>query len=303
MKRIILTESQYKRLVKQKLSGYIVYCDPKDEYDATIDIRSYLDHLSQNLWLKYNVHTYVKKIEDGIVYLEMDKYNEEQKNYISGFIDRWVDDRVVTIPNDKKVGDYDYFSGLVWNYDDEEIEDVEDTEDKEKIKVDPDHTTTVTSPKISLGTETKKGSTCRLSSKPQKNRWGNPHHGYDIVGPFKKSVIVSNKEGVVTYAHKCGGYGNLVEIDHGGGELSAYGHLEVIYVKKGQKITVGTPIGLEGSTGKSDGVHLHFEERVPRPEGKKDRCGKGSPYNEVNGWGTVRPISVVDNYFYYQEEL
>lgn len=128
MKRIILTESQYKRLVKQKLNEYIVYSDPKDEYDATPDIRLYLGTLGQNLWLKHNVDTYVKKIEDGIVYLEMDKYNEEQKNYISGFIDRWVDDRVVTIPNDKKVGNYDYFSGLDWNYDwgDEDITVIDD---------------------------------------------------------------------------------------------------------------------------------------------------------------------------------
>ena len=131
MKRIILTGSQYKRLVKQKLNEYIVYSDPKDEYDATPDIRLYLGTLGQNLRLKHNVDTYVKKIEDGIVYLEMDKYNEEQKNYISGFIDRWVDDRVVTIPNDKKVGNYVYFSGLDWDYSDEEIEDVEDSEEIE----------------------------------------------------------------------------------------------------------------------------------------------------------------------------
>ena len=79
MKRIILTESQYKRLVKQKLNEYIVYSDPKDEYDATPDIRLYLGTLGQNLWLKHNVDTYVKKIEDGVVYLEIGKYNEEQK--------------------------------------------------------------------------------------------------------------------------------------------------------------------------------------------------------------------------------
>jgi len=100
MKRIILTESQYKRLVKQKLNEYIVYSDPKDEYDATPDIRLYLGTLGQNLQLKHNVDTYVKKIEDGIVYLEMDKYNEEQKNYISGFIERWVE---YTPEADKKV--------------------------------------------------------------------------------------------------------------------------------------------------------------------------------------------------------
>lgn len=113
----------------------IIYSDPKDEYDATPKIRKYLGTLSQNLTLKYNVDLYVKKIEDGIVYLEMDKYNEEQKNYISNFIDRWVNDSVLTIKNDKKVGDYDYFSGNKWNYDDEEITDVEDTEEIEDLKI------------------------------------------------------------------------------------------------------------------------------------------------------------------------
>ena len=128
MKRIILTERQYKRLVRQKLNESIIYSDPKDEYDEGPTIREYLGTLSQNLWIKHNVDTYVKKIEDGVVYLEMDKYNEEQKNYISYFIDRWVDDRVLTIKNDKKIGDYDYFSGLDWDYDTEEIEDVEGSE-------------------------------------------------------------------------------------------------------------------------------------------------------------------------------
>jgi hypothetical protein len=143
MKRIILTESQYKRLVKQKLNEYVIYSDPKDVYGATPDIRTYLDTLSQNLMAYHNVDTYVKKIENGVVYLEMDKYNEEQKNYISNFIDIWVDDLLLTIKNDEKIGDIDYFSGNKWDYRDEEIEDVEgseylsdeDTEEIEDVEV------------------------------------------------------------------------------------------------------------------------------------------------------------------------
>lgn len=128
MKRIILTESQYKRLVKQKLNEYIVYSDPKDEYDATPDIRLYLGTLGQNLKIKYDINTYVSKIEDGIVYLVADKYNEEQKKTISDIIDYWIK---YTPEDDEKIGEIDYFSGLDWDYDDEEIEDVEDTEEIE----------------------------------------------------------------------------------------------------------------------------------------------------------------------------
>ena len=128
MKRIILTESQYRRLVKQKLNEYIVYSDPKDEYDATPNIRLYLGTLGQNLKIKYDINTYVSKIEDGIVYLVADKYNEEQKKTISDIIDYWVK---YTPEDDEKIGDTDYFSGLDWDYGDEEIEDTEEIEDVE----------------------------------------------------------------------------------------------------------------------------------------------------------------------------
>ena len=131
MKRIILTESQYKRLVKQKLNEYIVYSDPKDEYDATPNIRLYLGTLGQNLKIKYDINTYVSKIEDGIVYLVADKYNEEQKKTISDIIDYWIK---YTPEDDEKIGDIDYFSGLDWDYDDEEIEDTEEIEGKENIE-------------------------------------------------------------------------------------------------------------------------------------------------------------------------
>lgn len=143
------------------------------------------------------------------------------------------------------------------------------------------------------------------TSPPQANRWGKQHHGYDIVGPYSghKCLIVCNKPGVITNASRCGGYGNLVEIRHNDGTYSAYAHLHKIYVTLGQNISVGDVIGVEGNTGGSFGRHLHFEERVLRPKGFKNRCGVGSPYNEVYGYGEgkVKPISNLNNYFYFQE--
>lgn len=150
-----------------------------------------------------------------------------------------------------------------------------------------------------------KPSDARLTSLPQSSRWGRQHHGYDIVGPYsgKKCLIVCNNPGIVTHAGRCGGYGNLVEIKHGNGKFSAYAHLYKISVTEGQQINVGDVIGIEGNTGGSMGRHLHFEERVRRPKNLKNRCGEGSPYNEVYGYDTVKPLSNLDNYFYFQQGI
>ena len=159
--------------------------------------------------------------------------------------------------------------------------------------------------KPNLGSKKANASLGAKTSLPTANRWGRPHHGYDVVGPYGygKNLIMCNKPGTVDYAGVCGTYGNFVSINHGGGIYSAYGHLDKVYVTEGQKINVGDPIGLMGNTGRSKGAHLHFEERVTRPSGLKNRCGGGSPYNEVYGYKTVRPSSVMDNYYYWQEKL
>jgi murein DD-endopeptidase MepM/ murein hydrolase activator NlpD len=68
--------------------------------------------------------------------------------------------------------------------------------------------------------------------------------------------------GVIVTAAPSGGYGNLVEIDHGNGLSTRYGHLSAILVSEGQTVSVGQTIGRVGSTGRSTGPHLHYEVRI-----------------------------------------
>ncbi|SDG66447.1 Murein DD-endopeptidase MepM and murein hydrolase activator NlpD, contain LysM domain [Pelagibacterium luteolum] len=67
--------------------------------------------------------------------------------------------------------------------------------------------------------------------------------------------------GIVTVAGTNGGYGKMVEIDHGNGLATRYAHLNQILVATGQTIEGGASVGLSGSTGRSTGPHLHFEVR------------------------------------------
>ena len=66
-------------------------------------------------------------------------------------------------------------------------------------------------------------------------------------------------DGVVVFAGRMGGYGNLIAIDHGGGVVTRYAHLQKILAKKGDAIAAGTHIGEVGRTGRATGPHLHFE--------------------------------------------
>jgi murein DD-endopeptidase MepM/ murein hydrolase activator NlpD len=66
----------------------------------------------------------------------------------------------------------------------------------------------------------------------------------------------------VTQAARNGGYGLMVEIDHGNGLASRYAHLSAIDVREGQQIAPGEMVGRVGSTGRSTGPHLHFEVRI-----------------------------------------
>jgi murein DD-endopeptidase MepM/ murein hydrolase activator NlpD len=68
--------------------------------------------------------------------------------------------------------------------------------------------------------------------------------------------------GVVTSAGWNGGYGKMVEIDHGNDITTRYGHLSDIDAKVGQSVRIGQTIGRVGSTGRSTGPHLHYETRI-----------------------------------------
>lgn len=86
------------------------------------------------------------------------------------------------------------------------------------------------------------------------------HSGIDFKAPSGKR-IKSSGAGKVVKAGRNGGYGLMVEIDHGNGITTRYAHLRRISVKVGQRIRRGSTIGQVGSTGRSTGPHLHFEVR------------------------------------------
>ena len=87
------------------------------------------------------------------------------------------------------------------------------------------------------------------------------HTGLDLHGKTGDPVRAT-ASGKVTTAGWSGGYGRMVEIDHGNGLSTRYGHLSAIDVHVGQFVRTGQIIGKVGSTGRSTGPHLHYETRV-----------------------------------------
>ena len=87
------------------------------------------------------------------------------------------------------------------------------------------------------------------------------HEGVDFTAP-KGTPIVAAGAGVVVFAGWHPQYGRQVDLDHGDGVLTRYGHASRLYVKVGDIVHRGERIGLVGSTGRSTGPHLHFEVRV-----------------------------------------
>lgn len=87
------------------------------------------------------------------------------------------------------------------------------------------------------------------------------HTGIDMRGDTGDPVRAT-ANGTVTTAGVNGGYGKMVEIDHGNGLSTRYGHLSAIDVSVGQNVRIGQTVGKIGSTGRSTGPHLHYETRV-----------------------------------------
>lgn len=92
---------------------------------------------------------------------------------------------------------------------------------------------------------------------PINGRWA-AHYGLDLGAPLR-SPVYATAPGTVTYAGWRGSYGRFVEIDHGAGLKTRYGHLSKVLVKKGQRVDYRQKIGLLGNSGRSTGAHLHYE--------------------------------------------
>lgn len=87
------------------------------------------------------------------------------------------------------------------------------------------------------------------------------HSGVDISCHYGQSVMAP-ADGVVTYADFYNGYGRMLQIDHGNGITTRYGHLSGFAVADGQTVREGQVIGYVGMSGKSTGPHLHYEVRI-----------------------------------------
>lgn len=84
------------------------------------------------------------------------------------------------------------------------------------------------------------------------------HSGLDMAA-FERAPVVATSPGVVSFAGTKSGYGYTVEIDHGHGFKTRYGHLRDIQVQRGDRVAIGQRIGSMGSTGRSTATHLHYE--------------------------------------------
>ena len=90
---------------------------------------------------------------------------------------------------------------------------------------------------------------------------GRMHNGVDWAGP-RGTPIYATADGVVSHASRQSGFGNLVTIEHAFGIETYYAHMSSINVRVGQRVSRGDRVGGMGTTGRSTGVHLHYEIRV-----------------------------------------
>ena len=103
------------------------------------------------------------------------------------------------------------------------------------------------------------------------------HAGKDFAGP-RGTPIVAPAPGRVVYAGWRAGYGRTVEIDHGYGFRTRYGHLQTIGVRRGDQVILGQKIGGMGSTGRSTATHLHYEVWFDDAHADPDRFLRAGRY-------------------------
>ena len=101
-------------------------------------------------------------------------------------------------------------------------------------------------------------------SSPFGLRWGGSdfHPGMDIANDYGTPIVATADGTVTTAGWNSGGYGNMVDIDHGNGITTRYGHAQQVVVSAGQYVHKGQIIAYMGSTGFSTGPHVHYEIHV-----------------------------------------
>ncbi len=114
------------------------------------------------------------------------------------------------------------------------------------------------------------------------------HRGIDIAVPEGTAVYPVQK-GTVYFAGPYKGYGNLVAVNHGNGQMTLYGHNSLVKVTAGDRVDSSTVIALAGSTGRSTGPHVHFELREIAGYDKQRREKltkdlKSIVENNIHGW-------------------
>jgi murein DD-endopeptidase MepM/ murein hydrolase activator NlpD len=89
------------------------------------------------------------------------------------------------------------------------------------------------------------------------------HRGVDYAAPVGTPVRAAG-EGRIRFAGRQGGYGNVIELEHGSGVVTVYGHLSRFapQMRRGQRVELGKVIGFVGKTGLATGPHLHYEYRI-----------------------------------------
>lgn len=88
------------------------------------------------------------------------------------------------------------------------------------------------------------------------------HPGIDLAGSYGTPIYATADGTVLRSGWNNGGYGNMVEVDHGRGITTRYGHMSAVLVSAGEHVARGQQIGRMGSTGRSTGNHLHYEVRI-----------------------------------------
>ena len=106
--------------------------------------------------------------------------------------------------------------------------------------------------------------TTGVVTSPYGLRWGGTdfHPGIDIANDMGTPIVATADGVVIVAGWNAGGYGNMVDIDHGNGIMTRYGHASQVVVSAGQYVRRGQIIALMGSTGFSTGPHVHYEVHV-----------------------------------------